>query len=490
MDATWIEIYFLTAFLKLFLFHSYHSTDFEVHRNWLAITHSLPIDKWYYESTSQWTLDYPPFFAWFEYLLSTVAGFFDPGMLKISETPYFNRATLLFQRSSVILSDIALCYACSRVFRYVKLLGGGKFSDLNVKMILTACYMCCAGLLIVDHVHFQYNGFLSGIFLLSLVNVASGNIVWGGFYFSVLLNFKHIYLYCAPVYFVYMLRVHMFHENTFLGVDLVGLIKLGGCVILVFSASLGPFLNHLPQILSRLFPVQRGLCHAYWAPNFWTLYNLLDICLSKVLQIFHILPKTGVHPLMSGLVQQADFLVLPNVSPVHSATLTLVALTPVLVKLFKNPSPGLFLKSATAAAFTSFLLGYHVHEKAILVILVPYAMLVFSDVKHARDYYFLSFHGTYSLFPLLFEAQEFLVKIVILLMVHSFMSITLARMYPDLKLNMFEKLYLVGLVFHFLSAEVILPLLLPHLEFLPLLLYSAYCSIGVGYSYIKLYTKL
>jgi hypothetical protein len=60
-------------------------------------------------------------------------------------------------------------------------------------------------------------------------------------------------------------------------------LSLAGTVIAVFLVSLGPFalMGQIPQLLNRLFPFTRGLNHAYWAPNAWSLVTATDRVLLK-----------------------------------------------------------------------------------------------------------------------------------------------------------------------------------------------------------------
>ena len=71
----------------------------------MSIVHNLPLGHWYHSKISQWTLDYPPFFAYFEWLLSKAAYLVDSKILTLGKEEYFSKSTLYFQRISVIVAD-------------------------------------------------------------------------------------------------------------------------------------------------------------------------------------------------------------------------------------------------------------------------------------------------------------------------------------------------------------------------------------------------
>ena len=135
------------------------------------------------------------------------------------------------------------------------------------------------GLLIIDHIHFQYNGFLYGILILSLVLARNpSTLLLSGLLFAALLCLKHIYLYLAPAYFVFLLRAYCLSPRSIFRIQFTNCVKLGLGIGAVFATAFGPFIywGQLEQLLSRLFPFSRGLCHAYWAPNVWALYSFTD----------------------------------------------------------------------------------------------------------------------------------------------------------------------------------------------------------------------
>ncbi|KAJ2743718.1 glycosyl transferase [Coemansia sp. BCRC 34301] len=500
------DIAFLCAGVgvKVLLWPAYHSTDFEVHRNWLAITNSLPLSKWYYDDGSEWTLDYPPFFAWFEWVMSLAARWWDPRIVQLDNLGYAATSCIAFQRLTVIVSELVLFAALGR---FVRASGGTTQSKIAASLAFLS-----PGFLFVDHVHFQYNGFLFGILVYSLVLAMEGRDILAGTVFAVLLCFKHIFIYIAPAYFVYLLRSYCIvacprrrsaAASSFaldIGASALRLAKLGTAVVVVFAVAFGPFfaLGQLPQLAARLFPFKRGLCHAYWAPNFWALYAFADRLLifasRRVPALAAAINMSGLASSTRGRVGDTSFAVLPDIPPIATFVATLLAQIPACVVLVRDGKKRCgsqrFIQAVVLCAYASYMFGWHVHEKAIILILVPLGLLTAAPTQRTlRMFAVLSTAGYYSLFPLLFGAQELPIKAAVLL---AWDLCALALLKSDRGISAWrcltsaERAYVLGHVPLFVATELLPSHAFGRLQFLPLALVSVYTALGVAYSWLGL----
>ena len=480
-----LRAFVLITCLKVLLIPTYRSTDFEVHRNWLAITHSLPIDEWYVNAKSQWTLDYPPLFGWFEYLLGHVAALVDPEMLEVENLNYASSGTIFFQRGSVIFLDLLFAYGVREV-------GKAFCSSFDSYAIFVVLSLCNMGLLIVDHIHFQYNGFLLGILLLAIANVSKTNdqisILRGTLWFALLLNLKHIYLYVAPVFVVWLLKSYCMNGGHLFK----RLFMLGSIVAITLVASFGPFIHQLPQVMSRLFPFKRGLVHAYWAPNAWALYIGVDKIVSAALKQLGLLNGTKSAVMTGGLVQEQSFMTLPTPTPLVTFLLTLISMSPALYCLFSRRNcerdPKQFVRCLVLCALCSFMFGWHVHEKAILTAIIPLCVLAVTNKDDARVFLILSSAGHTALLPLLYPNNLTPLKILLLLTYILSSFIALSRKFEHRLLHFHEHMYVICLPF-FTAYETIFHRLIlgDKLPFLPLALTSIYCAVGVSYALVLHY---
>ena len=150
-----------------------------------------------------------------------------------------------------------------------------------------------------------------------------------------------------------------------------------------------------------------------------------------------------------------------------------------------------FIGAVTLCGYGSILFGWHVHEKAILLVIIPFSLIALKDRRYLVAFRPLAVAGHVSLFPLLFTKPEFLIKtgytvLWLNIFLIAFDSLVPASSKPRIfLLDRFSFIYIA------ISIPLVLYCSLVHqwvfaeqLEFLPLMFMSAYSAIGVVGSWI------
>lgn len=439
--------------------------DFEAQRHWMEITTHLPINQWYFYDLQYWGLDYPPLTAFHLWLFGVVGNFIDPRWFALDVSRGIENPQIkTFMRMSSIISQ--LVFFVPAVMGLLHQLGTQKKNLTRMNhIIVIALILYLPALVLIDHGHFQYNSVMLGLFLLSVGDLIKGNLMLASVWFMSSVLFKQMALYYSPFIFVYILA-RLFTPKKTLGATILSfsfgrLVVVGLTVIVTTIIMVFPFLlaasngseavSLIKQILIRMFPFERGLFEDKVA-NFWCSTNLVV----KYSQRF-------THEQLKLM----------------SLACTIGAFTPPCVMIFwksirrqsHNPDYVIYGFSATAWAFYLFL--FQVHEKTVLVPLVPTLFLLLttdrSTIAHVQ---WINNVSIFSLFPLLkkdgLSLQYYSMFLMINWLMGGFTLSTKSNMLWPSGSNLLSKLvivssYLVIPIYHLVEHNIPPPSRFPDL---------------------------
>lgn len=192
-----------------------------------------------------------------------------------------------------------------------------------------------------------------------------------------------------------------------------------------------------------------------------------------------------------GLIGDSTFAVLPEISPTVCLALTVGTMIPPLVKLFMNAKWDNFVGAVTLCGYSSFLFGYHVHEKAILLVIIPFTLIALKDRRYFGAFRPLAVAGHVSLFPLLFTPAEFPIKTIYTIFWLLLFLMVFDRLAPASNRPRFFLFDRCNTLYIAVSIPLIAYCSLIHgivfgknYEFLPLMFTSSYSAVGVVGSWI------
>lgn len=401
--------------------------DFEAQRHWMEITVNLPVEQWYKNSTDNdllyWGLDYPPLTAYHSYLCALFAQCFNRDWVALNVSRGLeSEQHKLFMRFTVVIADLLIyvpaCVLCCLVRT--------GFSD-NDKLTSLAVLLLQPGLALIDHGHFQYNGISLGLTLAATWAISSHLDLVAGVLFCLALNYKQMELYHAMPFFCYLLG-SCFKLGMARGI--LKLMMLGLVVIITFTVCWLPFLSDLDSarsVLVRLFPIGRGLYEDKVA-NFWCS--------------------------LSVVVKIKQHLSLDNIVLLCLST-TLLMLLPSSLHLLVKPSVQRFKLALINAALVFFLFSFHVHEKSILIAVIPACLL---GVEYPLLVTWFICISTFSMLPLLVKDGLLFASIAMVTLCHEFIRVTLRPFHKQhIMIKLLYSVSLTGAILLAASSQVLTP---------------------------------
>ncbi|KAK0313314.1 Glucosyltransferase-like protein [Friedmanniomyces endolithicus] len=363
-------------------------------------------------NTSQW-ITLPVILIW---MLGRIGWLIEPEWFRL----YLSRGTddaglKVFMRATVVVSEF-LIYIPGAVLCVRQLARLHNINAWESSIALTALLMQPATILI-DHGHFQYNTVMLGFTLAAIASMLAGRPLWSCVFFVGALGFKQMALFYALAVAAYLAGICFSPRLDVPRLLAIAIVTLASFAVLFLPLLIGtaydtyrnvplpsdatippllsslpwqtsekawyyPYLIQLAQAIHRIFPFSRGLFE------------------DKVANLWCAIHTSGLHKLHnydSALLSRA------------ALGLTLASITPPCALLFFLPKKAMIPYAFAATAWGFFLCSYQVHEKNVLLPLLPMTLLLATDggMKAATRAWvgFANLLACWTLFPLLVKDQ-------------------------------------------------------------------------------------